>query len=186
MDPRLASRVFLALGVADLALMNLLLAPRLAAHEARPAPIAVAPVAAAPSCPPAPAPVPAQPLPAPRAAAAPPVASGPAAPDVLFHFDGQRLGGGEPNAELGRVALALRDAPDRRLLLRGHADRLGSPERNVVLSRRRADAVRRYLVALGAPGERIDVEPVGDAEPVDTSDTPEAWARNRRVQVLWR
>lgn len=191
MDPRLVSTIFVALGFADLAMMNFVLAPRLAADEARSA--VSAPAITPPACPPSPGvPVPVESA---RAAVATeaavaaerePVVTGPAAPDVLFHFDGQRLAGGEATAELRRVGLALRDAPQRRLLLRGHADRLGSPGRNLALSRLRAEAVERYLVEVGAPRERIEIEAVGDVEPVDPGDTPGAWAKNRRVQVFWK
>lgn len=182
MDARFASRVFLALGFADLAVLNLILGPRLIARDE-------APVAAAPR--PDPPAAPAQAAPAPPAAVdgaekkhAP--QQDLAVPDVHFAIASDRVTGAEADLSLQRAARALRDDPARRLLVRGHSDRLGAPRLNLALSRRRAEAVRRVLVAHGAPADRVDVEAVGGAEPKDRADTPAAWAQNRRVQVLFR
>jgi outer membrane protein OmpA-like peptidoglycan-associated protein len=188
MHARLASGVFLALGFADLAFLNLLLAPRLAVRTARPA---AREIAAEVARPPAPAPAP------PTAAAAaepaagraePPAAEpGPApVPDVLFALSSEQITSVDAAFALADVARALRAHPARRVRLRGHADRLGAPAFNQALSRQRAQAVRHFLVARGAPPERIDIEAVGDAEPADPGDGFLAWARNRRVQVLWQ
>jgi peptidoglycan-associated lipoprotein len=43
-----------------------------------------------------------------------------------------------------------------------------------------------FLISHGAPLDRITVEAVGDSEPIDPGNNPVAWAKNRRVQVLWR
>jgi len=189
MHARVASGVFLALGFADLAVLNLLLAPRLAAQSARAAMEQVAPceMPRTPAAARAPAPA------APRAAEAParakPIARAlpsSAAPDVLFALESTRVTSREASLALQRVARELGAGDARSVLLRGHADRLGNPAHNLALSRQRAAAVRLFLIARGAPAERILVEALGDTEPADRSDTPTAWAKNRRVQILWR
>jgi len=196
MVARMASGLFLALGFADLAVLNLLLAPRLSEQAARAAGAEIAravpreaavprPAAAVTACPPV---GPALPSPAPAATGAPeappdlPLA---ATPDVIFELGEVRVPGGRAG-DVRQVADALRAAPDRRLLLRGHADRLGSSASNRELSRQRAEAVRRLLFAYGAPVERVAVEAVGEDEPASGDDTPIGWAHNRRVQLLWR
>jgi outer membrane protein OmpA-like peptidoglycan-associated protein len=88
--------------------------------------------------------------------------------------------------EAQRLAAELARTNDRKLVVRGHSDRLGPPETNLSLSRRRAEAVARLLWAFGAPPERILIEAAGSSEPADTTETPTGWARNRRVQLLWR
>jgi outer membrane protein OmpA-like peptidoglycan-associated protein len=181
MDARLASGVLVALGLADMAGLNLLLAPRLAARPAMSAP------RAAPACPPplAAAP-PATAAPTATAATAAPEVEAPAGADVIFELAGERIGSVVAVGELQRVAAELTTHPERRLVLRGHTDRLGSPAQNLALSRRRAEAILRLLMNFGAPADRISIEAAGDSEPVDTSDTPVGWARNRRVELLWR
>lgn len=185
MHARLASGVFVALGFADLAVLNFHLAPALLREHA-------AEIAPCPMPPPSSAPAAATTEPAPpREAKAPAASAPPRAPaetidDVRFRLQSERVESLEAAAALGRAARALAADPSRRIALRGHADRLGQPAANLVLSRRRAEAVKQLLVMHGAPAERIEVQAAGDAEPVDPSDTPAAWAKNRRVQVLWR
>jgi outer membrane protein OmpA-like peptidoglycan-associated protein len=70
--------------------------------------------------------------------------------------------------------------------IRGHSDQMGSREHNLELSRRRAASVENYLHGSGIPGSRITTEAMGGRKPVDPSNTPEAWAKNRRVELEWR
>ncbi len=183
MHARMASGVLLALGCANLAVLNLALAPRLreaGRHGEHPAaPVTVA--AEAPR-PPAKAPAPREAPASPAPACAPLVE---AAPDVVFQFGEERVPLSAAPA-VRRVAEELRDAGARRLFVRGHADRLGFVGSNVALSWKRAEAVRGLLAAYGAPLDRIALEAVGDAEPADPTESPTGWARNRRVQLLWR
>ena len=195
MHARVASGVFLALGFADLALLNLLLAPRLADERARAAAASRPEIAAAPparerpAAPPVTVVEPTSPTPVgadTRAARTSKDGEKPAAPDVLFSLESERITSYDAAMALDGVARELRADPKRRVLLRGHTDRLGTASFNVILSRRRAESVRHFLIAHGAPGERIDIEAVGDTEPADTGDGFMAWAKNRRVQVIWR
>jgi outer membrane protein OmpA-like peptidoglycan-associated protein len=184
MHARLASGLLLAVGIADLAVLNLLLAPRLAEMgKASRRGVVVATEKADDVE--APAGVgQASPLPLNPVAAAGRGASE-AAPDILFEIGEARVHGTRA-ADVRRVAEALRAPGAGRLLLRGHTDRLGLRGSNVELSRRRAEAVLRLLVAFGAPAGRVDTEAIGDAEPASDVDTPLGWAKNRRVQLLWR
>lgn len=72
---------------------------------------------------------------------------------------------------------------DNVLLISGHADRRGTNAYNDRLSMRRTQAVRRFLSTLGIPGEKIQAHHFGEQRPVDTRDTEQAWARNRRVSL---
>jgi outer membrane protein OmpA-like peptidoglycan-associated protein len=69
------------------------------------------------------------------------------------------------------------------VIAQGHTDSIGTDEYNLKLSRRRADAVRNYLVAHGVAPSRITTEGFGESRPVDTNDTPEGRAKNRRVEL---
>ena len=64
----------------------------------------------------------------------------------------------------------------------GHTDSRGSDSYNRQLSQERAEAVKQYLVDRGVDGENIAAIGYGETRPVDTADTPEAWARNRRTE----
>lgn len=73
--------------------------------------------------------------------------------------------------------------------VRGSSDTSGSNEANLRISRRRAEAVRDYLVSEGIDSDRVTVIALGDGRPVapnvqlDGTDDPVGRAKNRRVEV---
>ncbi|MFZ6757669.1 OmpA family protein [Undibacterium sp. Ji50W] len=70
--------------------------------------------------------------------------------------------------------------------INGHTDKAGSADANLILSRKRADAVRSWLQANAAsefPEGRIRVRAFGDSQPVADNSTAEGRAHNRRVEV---
>jgi chemotaxis protein MotB len=96
--------------------------------------------------------------------------------------------------QIREIAQVLRDIssripPEVNWLLRvdGHADR--NPIRsarfasNWELSAARAIAVAQLLMAEGLPPNRVAATAFGDNQPLDTADTPEAYARNRRIEL---
>jgi outer membrane protein OmpA-like peptidoglycan-associated protein len=106
--------------------------------------------------------------------------------DIVFGLDSYLIMSATSVAELKRAAQELAKTPGKRLLIRGHSDHMGLRDHKQALSQRRAATVKNFLVSHGAPPDRISIEAVGDSEPADPGDNPVAWARNRRVQVLWR
>ena len=66
------------------------------------------------------------------------------------------------------------------LTLEGHADERGTREYNLALGERRANAVRDYLIALGANPSRLSVVSFGEERPAVLGSTESAWAQNRR------
>lgn len=78
---------------------------------------------------------------------------------------------------------ALGQGPMPRVVLVGHSDATGTAARNLVLSRRRADWLRRQLVALGVDPALLSVRATGSNEPVSAEDTPEGRALNRSVTL---
>ena len=65
----------------------------------------------------------------------------------------------------------------------GHTDAIGPAPYNQGLSERRADAVKRVLVELGAPPSKIVTEGHGETKPIADNKTREGRAQNRRVVV---
>lgn len=104
---------------------------------------------------------------------------------VLFDFNKATL---KPAArdQLANVVQDLRAQPTLRIQLVGHADAVGSDEYNMGLSRRRAEAVRNYLVSQGVPAANISVEWKGEREPAVPNTTEENRAQNRRVEITVR
>ena len=65
----------------------------------------------------------------------------------------------------------------------GHTDSLGSMQTNMRYGQQRAEALKAYLVKLGAPAKNITCKSKGPKEPVADNKTKEGRARNRRATV---
>lgn len=103
----------------------------------------------------------------------------------LFDFD-QAIVRRAAHAELNKHASAL--AGDRfiRVRVEGHADERGTREYNLALGERRADAVRAYLVSQGASNSQIEVISYGEEKPIVSGKNERSWAKNRRVELVYR
>ena len=69
--------------------------------------------------------------------------------------------------------------------LEGHADERGSREYNIALGDRRAQSVRRVLLFQGASTDQVETVSYGEEQPAVQGHTEEAWARNRRVELIY-
>jgi len=65
----------------------------------------------------------------------------------------------------------------------GHTDNVGTHEYNMKLSKRRAQAVRDYLISIGADASKMEVDGEGETQPVADNSTKEGRAKNRRVEI---
>lgn len=83
---------------------------------------------------------------------------------------------------LNEAAEVLRFCPSFSVEIQAHADSVGTKERNLVLSRHRAQAVRLHLVARGIAPSRLIAHGYGELAPVADNNTPEGRALNRRVE----
>lgn len=83
---------------------------------------------------------------------------------------------------LDRVATVLREKFNVYFEVGGHMDARGSSNRQVMLSWRRAEAVRNYLVNKGIDPRRIRAHGYGSSAPIAPNDTPQDRARNCRVE----
>ena len=85
---------------------------------------------------------------------------------------------------LDELAARLRDVSQYgNFQVIGHTDRRGSARYNQLLSERRAQAVRNYLVGKGIDAARIQVIGRGESNPIADNATAEGRARNRRVEI---
>jgi peptidoglycan-associated lipoprotein len=69
--------------------------------------------------------------------------------------------------------------------LEGHADERGSREYNIALGDRRAQSVRRVLLFQGASTDQVETVSYGEEQPAMSGHTEEAWAKNRRVELIY-
>jgi len=81
------------------------------------------------------------------------------------------------------VAFVNRDK-SKAIRIEGHTDNGGNANADLVLSQRRAEAVRDALVKAGVDARRITTFGMGQAQPVAANTTEEGRAKNRRVDVI--
>ena len=100
---------------------------------------------------------------------------------IHFDFDRAELRA-EEQAQLVKVAAILRANPNATVVIEGHADRRGTDDYNQRLSQRRAEAVRRFLIAQNVEARQIEAVPLGERKPAEDATNEAAYARNRRVE----
>jgi OOP family OmpA-OmpF porin len=102
---------------------------------------------------------------------------------IEFDFDKAVIRPGHHN-DIKKVADAMKEYPGAQAKLTGHTDSKGTESYNMELSKRRADAVKKYLVdKFGIDAARISTDGYGESMPVASNKTPEGRQRNRRVVV---
>ncbi len=101
--------------------------------------------------------------------------------NVFFDTDSYQLLP-QSKAELDRLAGLLTDNPGMCIEIAGHTDSQGSDAHNLELSLNRARAVYEYLTAKGIDPSRLSYKGYGKNHPIDTNDTAEGRANNRRTE----
>ena len=84
---------------------------------------------------------------------------------------------------LGELAEVLKKKPTWKLEITGHTDNQGDDTANMLLSKKRAEAVKAYLVSQGIDVTRINTLYFGETKPIAPNDTPEGRQKNRRVEM---
>jgi outer membrane protein OmpA-like peptidoglycan-associated protein len=149
--------------------------------------------APAPPPPPAPTPTPAPPpppAPAPTPAPPPPPPPAPAMIKItldenVLHFATNKWAiPKEANATLDAVVQKLKDVP-LKINISGHTDNKGSAAWNAILSKHRAESVKKYLTDHGIDAGRIVlVTGEGPNRPVADNKTQDGRSKNRRVEIV--
>ena len=99
---------------------------------------------------------------------------------VFFEFDSYELTP-ETQAYLNSIIDVLKSIPEAKIMLDGHASEEGEPAYNDILSMRRAQTVRDYLVSQGIDGERI--ETIGHGSLIPNDEEGVVLKRDRRVEI---
>jgi peptidoglycan-associated lipoprotein len=100
---------------------------------------------------------------------------------VYFDFDSSNIKASE-RSKLQDAAKYLKDHPEQRLLLEGHADWRGTAEYNLSLGDRRANASKKYLASI-APVERVETLSKGSLDASQNADDA-TMAKDRRVDIV--
>jgi peptidoglycan-associated lipoprotein len=103
---------------------------------------------------------------------------------IYFSFDSSVIKG-QGTEIVAAHAKYLADHPNARVRLEGNTDERGSPEYNIGLGMRRAQSVREAMLLQGASADQITVVSYGAERPVDPAHNREAWAKNRRVDIVY-
>ena len=78
----------------------------------------------------------------------------------------------------------LADHPDARVLIQGNTDERGGREYNLGLGQRRAEAVKRLMVLLGAREVQIEAVSLGEEKPRCEAQNDQCFGQNRRSDLL--
>ncbi len=102
---------------------------------------------------------------------------------LYFKYDGYDIDENSTK-EIIEHANFMRDNPDVRLRLVGHADERGTREYNLALGENRALSVKEVL-GLYELSSRIDVVSYGEERPISTVHDESGWKQNRRVEFVY-
>lgn len=103
---------------------------------------------------------------------------------IYFDTDSDKL---KPESApvIKSIAQGLEKNPNLKLRIEGHTDSTGSAEHNLDLSKRRAQAVKAVLVSqFNVDASRLTTDGLGSTKPIDSNDTPQGRAQNRRVEFV--
>ena len=99
---------------------------------------------------------------------------------VYFGFDRYNIEG-EYQTLLDAHAAYLTATPAAKVLVEGNADERGTPEYNIALGQRRADAVKNFLAAKGVQAGQVSTVSYGEEKPAVLGHTEADYAKNRRA-----
>ncbi len=85
---------------------------------------------------------------------------------------------------LDNVVAIMNSNPQYNLAINGHTDNVGTPESNLVLSQKRAESVKVYLINKGIGSKRLAAKGFGETKPVSDNTTDAGRAQNRRVEFV--
>ena len=111
-----------------------------------------------------------------------PAAAGNLGRVVYFDFDSYVLKD-EFRPLVEGYARVLSSSKTKKMVIEGHTDERGGREYNLALGQRRAEAVAKSLVLLGANGNQIEAVSFGKERPAIDGHDEAAWAKNRRAEL---
>jgi peptidoglycan-associated lipoprotein len=103
---------------------------------------------------------------------------------IYFAFDNATISSDYEDMLAAHAGFISKD-PVLKVRIEGHADERGTPEYNIALGERRAEAVAKYLQALGVQADQIEVISFGEERPLLLGQSEEVYAKNRRAVLVY-
>jgi outer membrane protein OmpA-like peptidoglycan-associated protein len=91
----------------------------------------------------------------------------------------------QSEAVLKNITAILKEYPNANFSIDGYTDSTGNAKSNLILSERRANTVRDFLMANGISANRLQAKGYGINNPIDSNKTRSGRANNRRVEVVY-
>ena len=105
---------------------------------------------------------------------------------VYFDFDSNQVKDEFRGLVQAHSRYMTSDKRDSRIRIEGNCDERGSREYNLALGQKRSEAVKRMLLLLGAREDQVEAVSLGEEKPKSEGHTEEAWAQNRRGDILYQ
>lgn len=103
---------------------------------------------------------------------------------VYFAFDSYTVEGKYVSV-VEKQARAMQANPSVAVVIEGNTDSRGSREYNLALGQKRSEAVKKNMQLLGVSPRRIEAVSFGREKPVALGENEEAWAKNRRADIVF-
>lgn len=104
---------------------------------------------------------------------------------VYFDFDSYTVrDDGKPVVENHSAYLTKNTS--RKVLIQGNTDERGGTEYNLALGQKRAEAVRKSMVALGVSDGQLEAVSLGKEKPKADGHDEAAWSQNRRADIVYQ
>ena len=102
---------------------------------------------------------------------------------ILFATNSDKIQAGS-NEVLQQIVAALKESKSLKLQIIGHTDNDGDDATNLLLSKKRAAAVKATLVSMGIAATRLTTDGKGESTPVADNTSTEGKSQNRRVEFI--
>jgi outer membrane protein OmpA-like peptidoglycan-associated protein len=86
---------------------------------------------------------------------------------------------------LDYYAAQLKQHKDLKVVITGHTDKIGSVANNLILSEKRAKSISDYLISKGVKDNEMQLNSLGETDPITENDTKDGQSQNRRVELIF-
>jgi preprotein translocase subunit SecG len=85
--------------------------------------------------------------------------------------------------DLDKLVNIMKKTPNYKLYLTAHTDNVDSDSKNMMISNKRAETAKKYIVDSGIEASRVEAKGFGSSKPISSNDTQEGRQTNRRLEA---